>query len=299
MDNGRFDSLVKSLASGTSRRSVLKGLLGLGGVVSIGARSGPGAEAARRPAPTPRPITCPGSQYWDGETCACTSGEVCGSDCCPSGSECCDGACCVGHCYGEELCCPNDNWCDAAGACCPDGATCCDELGCIVFEEGDCGCAGECPDGFECCGGQCCATGYCAGVVCCALGVCGDICLGHEDQACCDGLIYFPGFQYCCDGHIIEGECCVSGGCAEGSECCGGTCCPSGACAGEVCCEFGACGGECLASDNHRCCAGTPYNRLTRVCCDGQTFFGNCCGEDDCQECARCEGHQCNRGSCP
>ena len=164
MDDRRFDALVKSLASGKSRRSILKGFVGLGGAAALGsALRDPGAEAARRPTPTPRPVKCPGSQQWDGTKCACTTGETCGPDCCLIGSECCDGACCFGHCYGEELCCSYDNWCDAANQCCQDGETCCGEQGCVRIEEGDCGCDGECPQGFECCGGQCCATGFCAG----------------------------------------------------------------------------------------------------------------------------------------
>ena len=35
MDNKRFDSLTKALASGQSRRSVIKGLLGLGGAAAV------------------------------------------------------------------------------------------------------------------------------------------------------------------------------------------------------------------------------------------------------------------------
>ena len=36
MDDRRFDALVKSVAAGGSRRAVLKGLLGLGGVALAG-----------------------------------------------------------------------------------------------------------------------------------------------------------------------------------------------------------------------------------------------------------------------
>ena len=51
--------------------------------------------------------------------CCCPLGfEKCGPDCCTAGSipapqpghsECCDQACCIGTCYGEELCCPTNN----------------------------------------------------------------------------------------------------------------------------------------------------------------------------------------------
>ncbi len=49
IDDRRFDSLAKSLAAGKSRRSVLKGLLGLGGAAVVGGTlSGQETDAARR-----------------------------------------------------------------------------------------------------------------------------------------------------------------------------------------------------------------------------------------------------------
>lgn len=109
MDDRRFDSLVKALAKGKSRRSVLKGLFGLGGAAIAGSvLLDADSEAARRPPsiPTPRP-TCPGSQTWTGSTCECIVPPApgpsrCGPDCCnPAGigaahSECCENACCFG-----------------------------------------------------------------------------------------------------------------------------------------------------------------------------------------------------------
>ena len=54
MDDRRFDSLVKALAEGKNRRSVLKGLLGLGGAALVGSTVlEADSEAARRPTPTP------------------------------------------------------------------------------------------------------------------------------------------------------------------------------------------------------------------------------------------------------
>ena len=290
MDNKRFDSLVKSLASGTNRRSVLKGLLGLGTAASMGGTlPQTGVEAARRPTPTPKPITCPGSQHWDGSKCACTTGETCGSACCHIGTECCDGGCCFGHCYGEELCCSYDDWCDAANECCPDGATCCGELGCVVIEEGDCGCGNECPDGFECCGGQCCASGYCAGETCCALGACGGVCLTNEGDACCGTYPYNPDELYCCDGAFLVLECCGTGGCEPGFECCNDSCCPEGHCAFEGCCAGIECGGRCLNDDNRGCCGDEQYDLIGNVCCDDEVYPGFCCTNDDCGTCSSCQ----------
>src|SRR6188472_2835873 len=125
MDDRRFDALVRSLASGHSRRTVLKGLLGLGGLAATGAAQHT-AEAARRPT-TPTPVPrCPGNQTWNGSACICPGTlSKCGPACCnesvPRGdaahSECCDNACCHGECYGEELCCPTGQVvCD--GNCC-------------------------------------------------------------------------------------------------------------------------------------------------------------------------------------
>lgn len=178
-----------------------------------------GADAAPRPTPTPKPVQCPGSQHWDGTKCACASGEICGPACCLIGSECCDGACCFGHCYGEELCCAYDNWCDATGECCPVGTTCCGELGCIPGDT--CGCLAGCPDGFECCGGECCASGYCANEWCCALGTCAGACLTGENEGCCAGSVYDKTTHVCCDEELISGNCCDTSECTAS---CGGAC---------------------------------------------------------------------------
>jgi hypothetical protein len=122
MDDRRFDSLVRALAAGTSRRSVLKGLLGLGGIVAASkVIFESDTDAARRPAsPTPTPVKCPGNQVSSGGACVCpaTAPNTCGSDCCtsvhggppiPAHSECCDNECCFGSCVGEEFCCPTNN----------------------------------------------------------------------------------------------------------------------------------------------------------------------------------------------
>jgi hypothetical protein len=134
MEDRRFDALARALASGSSRRQLLKGVLGLGGVsfgaaamVSTGTRE---SEAARRPTPTPRPVKCPGRQVPVDGVCRCPDGYTkCGPDCCPDGkAECCDNACCYGTCYGEELCCPTEHLvCE--GECV---AECCTSLDCPI-----------------------------------------------------------------------------------------------------------------------------------------------------------------------
>lgn len=299
METNRFDSLVKSLANGASRRSVLKGLVGLGGAAAVtSAFLEPEANAARRPTPTPKPITCPAGKHWDGTQCVCTTGGACGPECCHVGTECCDNACCFGHCYGEELCCPYENWCAAASECCAAGETCCDEQGCILIEDGDCGCDGACPDGFERCGSQCCAHGYCAGTTCCAIGVCGDACLVNEGDLCCGIQPYDPQVSYCCDGTLSAGECCTFEACEAGFECCNDDCCPAGHCASEGCCAGAACGNHCMDEANEGCCAGMIYQLEGNVCCDGVVTQGGCCDDEICGTCSRCVNHRCTQASC-
>lgn len=139
MDGNRFDDLTRGLASGFSRRSALKRSVGaLAALAGIGRMAD--ASAARRPAPTPRPVSCPGQQIWNDSACVCPDGAAqCGSDCCQPGSTCCDGACCFGACYGEELCCPTGQIvCE--GACLAPGLCCIDS---------------DCGPGFTCQGHQC------------------------------------------------------------------------------------------------------------------------------------------------
>ncbi len=132
MDEPRFDSIARSLAPGLSRRTVLKLLGALSGAAVAGLEGGP-ANAARRPTPMPKPISCPGRQLWNGHECVCQTGELCGPDCCPDGSTCCDNACCYGTCYEEERCCPlSQAWCPISGECCPEGWSCCPQFGCLA-----------------------------------------------------------------------------------------------------------------------------------------------------------------------
>jgi hypothetical protein len=179
VDDRRFDALALSFGRGGSRRSLLKGLLGFGGVAVAGGLVDD-VEAARRPTPTPRPPTCPGEQTPCAEGCCCPGGTTtCGAACCPDGqAQCCDGACCYGTCYGEELCCeyPNE-YCSVDGCC-----------------------SGECVD---------------EGRFCChPANVCGDSCC-DESEYCCtpsDGVAVCRGAGQCC----VNSEC-VDGLCVDGT----------------------------------------------------------------------------------
>ena len=209
MDDRSFDALVRSLASGSNRRQILRGLLGLGaGVAAAGTVAQ--VDAARRPTVTPTVPKCPGSQYWNGSACVCSSGTNCGSDCCTGDAVCCDNACCFGECYGEELCCPT---------------------GSIV-------CDGECVTG-ECCSTADCESGaYCDENRICQicpacdtqvpLRICGSWGDGGSCWASCDA----DGALVCWEGHPCAGlqECETNADCSGGEHCIVGGCCSTPVC---------------------------------------------------------------------
>ena len=314
MDDRRFDSLAKSFASGASRRSVLKGILGLGGGALAGGIALEGdADAARRPTPTPTPVKCPGQQVPVGGVCTCpgTAPYKCGPDCCTgqdtdpypresTHSECCDNACCFGTCYGEELCCPTN---DRPGELPPTNRIC-DTAGgpeCCLFSD------------FCCIIDGCCAT-VCTGGVsgidnCCPVE---DLCPGGSESAdlCCTGN------TTCCHGGTnanacvdltVEGNCCVEGDCPDFfCQVCDEathTCQPRCPGADEVCCTGQAGPGECVVGE---CCLAYPscgdggeiccQGGLGTICVDAETCPTACTTDDDCDPCQPCVGGVCVGG---
>jgi hypothetical protein len=294
MDDRRFDALTRALGQGGSRRALLKGLLGLGGVAAAGTvlrdtdaarrgSSGPQTPAPQpstppqptAPAPTPAATTvprCPGNQTPCGADCCCPAGNTkCGSDCCPDGqAECCDGACCYGTCYGEELCCPpGSRACD--GVCYPGG--CCTDDDCGLLCE-VCGSDHVCHSCEE--AGQVCQNGTCvpsttptptftstpdpcAGVTCTTPPLC------HTAPGRCDnGQCSYPqagagtdcGACQVCDG---------AGNCRPVQD----NTDPSGECpAGSTCCGGACCSGTCYGEG--QCCpTGQPVCSRDG-CCEGQ-----------------------------
>lgn len=274
MDDRRFDAIAKGLAAGTKRRTLLKGLLGLGGVAVAGSMGLEGeSEAARRPTPTTRVRTCPGGQVWNGSACVCLAGTMCGAECCGVGGVCCDDACCYGVCFGEELCCPSSSeYCPSTGECCPPGRRCCPDYGCLA------------PG--QCCTAEDCAPDVCASVICNSIQICEYTvnCNLGGAEACCG-----PG-QVC----RAEGDCCTptcSSGVCGGGDGCGGTCgcpddkiCSQGSC---VCppatmeCGDGVCR-PCCAYDNQSSeCAATQGGDASCWACfgpDGPGTPARACG---------------------
>lgn len=317
MEDRRFDALVKSLAAGTNRRTVLKGLLGLGGAVAAsGALLDGDALAARRPTPTPKPPTCPGQQYWNGTECECPDDapDACGPDCCtgdviphptPGHSECCDGACCFGTCYGEELCCPtNDLGTDLfplipSHKLCegPNGPYCCETVQHCCLEDGCCDTlcyGGMVGDSFCCPAERVCAGETSEGDICCFEGEA--CCNGGTDANRCSATGCDDGGNEGCRQCDDQGlDCCFINddfaGCWDSSD-------PS------ACCTADTCGLDdfehCLTSGciSFSCqqvptCAGGQY------CCDGECSDEECLGSTQCSSDADCGGDiVCCGGTC-
>ncbi len=129
MDDKRFDCLTRALASGQSRRSIIKGFLGLGAAVAVSNAVVDPADARRSSISTTPPATTPAPTTSSPPPCA---GTQCGFECCDSPDQCCDGECCAlgDVCVGEELCCPSARACSSiASGCCPADQRCCSQGG--------------------------------------------------------------------------------------------------------------------------------------------------------------------------
>lgn len=224
MDDRRFDWLAKGIAEGRNRRSLLKGVLGLGAGIAAGAPVLQRADAARRsaptPTPTPKPVGCP------------SGSSACGSTCCPDAtSMCCDNACCHGYCYGEELCCPTPReYCAENNTCCAAGEKCCINGYCYDLSKGACCQDFECPNNGKCCNGTC----FEGPSACCSDFDCpsGDICT--ENNQCCKTTC--TPFRCDLDGC---GRVCP---CPDGYSCLANGTCAKACDAGSLFCEEHFCG---------------------------------------------------------
>jgi len=96
MDDRRFDSIARTLASSSSRRAALKGLLGIGGILAAGLVGTDRADAARRgfsgPSilPPPPPICIS-----DGDACPSDLSQCCSGYCCKLINDPGPGVCCT------------------------------------------------------------------------------------------------------------------------------------------------------------------------------------------------------------
>jgi hypothetical protein len=254
MDGTRFDALTRALGSGGSRRTVLKGLLGIAGIAAAGGLPGD-AEAARRPTPTPRTRTYLGSQEpCDGGCCCPPETTMCGAECCPNGqAQCCDNACCYGTCYGEELCCPHPHqYCTVDGCC--DGA-------CVG--QGQFCCQPEAVCGDACCSGsdKCCASGET--LQCIPADAC------CSDAGCAPPSTCDPETHQCVCTPTCDGLTCGDDGCGGTCACASGSTCDSNSATcvpnctadriGEACVPPEGAGGQGICQEDLRCCVPSGF----------------------------------------
>jgi len=289
MDDNRFDALVKMFGNGASRRSILKGLFGLGGAAVAGGVAVDQADARTiGTRPTIPPPTTP--------SCVLPR-QLCGGVCCDSG-KCKNGHCCLNA---------TDVWC--GNACCVTG---------LCTTDGNC-----CPAGYKVCGTECCAgTTSCARSgntdFCCDPGAgnfpCGLECCDDEHQ-CCD-------LECCSDGAVCltsvfggesnlieEEECCPIDLTCDG-RCCDGTCFNPADTSGELplldgilnagfsCCPAGHT--VCPGSEGANCCGGETPQCCVREGVSTCIAARACCADDDCIGCQVCDQGTCRdeHGEC-
>jgi hypothetical protein len=180
MDHDRFDSLVKSVTQGTTRRSVL----GVGSALGYVLGLNPSREASAKKRKKKKCKSCGPCQHCQKGKCTpqpdgtdCGSGKrcqrgacVCPEACCSNGDcgfqgACLDGVClclsgarfCQDTCIPEERCCSDRDCFAGTGRCqngtcaCPDGRRVC-QGACV---------AGDCCDDGDCHPGEICAQHQC------------------------------------------------------------------------------------------------------------------------------------------
>jgi hypothetical protein len=311
MDGTRFDNLAKLVGKGASRRTILKGLLGLGGIAITGTVAGDadartlGTRPTIPPPPPPPPptTTTPAPTTTTADPCPLPAFK-CGLDCCADELQCCDGECCPdgtvcltrvfeeGPFVEEETCCPFELTCE--NRCCngecidpalsvnggnvitaqvdPFDQTCCPAEGAV--------CPGS--NGTFCCQGdtpQCCVrkTGE---AVCIAADACctGADCNAQDDPATCREA--FCNDQFACETRTIctdqQPDCCQGGN---------NTCCRAFGCntAGVCCGSSIPCADDCCDGINETCCGGdtcclfSQCNAAGACCPDGTVTCANAC----------------------
>jgi hypothetical protein len=285
MDDRRFDQLTRLFGQGASRRTLIKGFLGIGGAAAAGSvvADQAGARDARTrptiPEPPPpatttssttTPAPCPpGEEQCPNSTVCCPAGT-----CARSGNQ---AICCTGHVCGRECCVATDQYRFPSYACC-DRECCAADHTCLtrVFPEGSNVEEEMCCPAHLACDNQCC------------------------DGACFDpiqGPVWYEETEeFFLNGHpvrVAQTSCCPEGNTVcrvdfNGWQCCSGDtpkCCPvdyptetPGACrpAG-ACCDAADCAADNPGTDAScwTCNAGTCVPVLndvicgeSQICCD-------------------------------
>ena len=227
MDSQQFDDLTRALATGSSRRKVLKGLFaGVAGAVGLRRVTPANAATCRNLGEACRnDSSCCSGQGLFCDTVGTTGAQRCECDLSQGFVN------CGGQCFSTN--CPAGATFSCAGGCqCPSGSELCGATGserCFVTcptgqTRNPTTCACECPSSQELCNGACVTS--CAGgqvlvnCVCqCPTGT--TTCIPTGGTAQCT--------TNCTGGQVFNGSCqCV---CPAGQELCGGQCvalCPTG-----------------------------------------------------------------------
>ena len=266
MDGHRFDDLTRALAAGTSRRRVLKGLLGGAAGAALGSLGlGRGAAAAPRPvgATCIRADHC-ASGLCDQRTRRCV---------CPPGLAACNGACLDPVAFRTD---PAN--CGACGAGCPGAAnataTCAGGACATVCLPGFKRCAptGPCLPETVCCVPADCpppTAGTCQGTPTCAANACGFV--PAASGTVCRAAGGVCGAAEVCDGVSLTCPTDLAApdntSCGTGQICCGGACVSNTTTA-----NCGTCGTVCAASGAN----------TTAVCASGQCALVCNAGFADC-----------------
>lgn len=281
MDERRFDTLTKQMASGASRRGVLRGLAGAAAAALVGAARGTRATAQEsgfapgssctdsgQCSQVGGTVFCADNGYTDDGALNCCRGQggACsdvtfGADCC-SGLYCRDGVCTDLSVTGDL---PLGSFCSESAECSQaDGAAVCGDNG--VEADGARNCCreagGACADDSVCCGGAVCSDGTCgdaefgdvaAGKMCTATAQCSQ---AVGATICGDNGSAEEGSLACCRLETVacaqSAECCAGMICGDngvsvdgGLNCCapiGGTCASDFGCCGLNFCVEGVCG---------------------------------------------------------
>jgi len=329
MDNRRFDDLTRSIGRATSRRQVLKGLLGgLAAAMLPGLKAKQAAAAPLAPIAQPPPCDAASQakcdenaqQFYELQEKIChdhyggRQGNPYALTICLLEvrayrsvifAPCrrivpCNSAACQ-HCTdsGCQSFCVGSATCNGRGSCvCPNGEPVCHDA-CPDYQSDatNCGtCDHHCPAGSACVAGTCCVDA-------------GGTCTVTSD---------------CCFGECSNGHCCLPDGgfCGNANECCSGFCGGDGKCfsctpLGETCTATSqCCTGSCIngtcetcaglnesCSGNTQCCSGMCVSGACascvpegQACASGTTCCAGTCTNGTCQ----CPSGQklCNDGSC-
>ena len=277
MDNQRFDDLARSLATGVSRRRLLRGLLGGAAAGAVTVARGGVADAQTGLAPG-AVCTASGQCSQSGGTTICADNGISTDgalNCCrntggtcTSGNGCCGALRCTsGTCQSATTgglapgaACTSTTQCSQTG-----GAVSCADNG--ISTDGALNCCrvqgGTCTTGSGCCGDLRCVNGVCGGSTAGGLAP-GATCTSTSQCSqtggavtCADNGIASDGALNCCRGGggvcTAGNQCCGTFVCADNGisgdgslNCCnnvGGACANGASCCGSLLCVNGICGG--------------------------------------------------------